>query len=248
MLMLLSKVTSPLVLIGHAASAPPHGRYCAFQPILGRPNLAACIQLYYGPITARLDYFSFDNHHFFAEYDAIERDGDKIVLKRHGKPEGFGLFPFFNFKFDLRVSSNTIEIVPYATSLQKLTFSHEKCTPPEGLQSTCYFSGTPQAGSRFVYTGYAANGSDTAQYTLSIVDDSITTAPSYPTASSFFDHDTFGYFTNLGILFLGQPDPLSEELFEVAGVCRHDGMKNEAKFYPPHSSDPYIITGAGNLH
>ncbi|KAF4651555.1 hypothetical protein FOZ61_002454 [Perkinsus olseni] len=199
MLMLLWKVASLLVLIGHAASAPPHGRYCAFQPILGRPELSACIQL--------LDYFSFDNHHFFAEYDAIEHDGDKIVLKRHDKPEGFGLFPFFNFKFDLKVSSDTIKIVPYSTSFSNLTSSHENCTPPEGLQSNCYFSGTPEAGSGFVYTGYAANGSDTAQYTILTVDDSITPAPSHLAAAfSLFDHDTFGYFTDLGTLFLGQPD------------------------------------------
>ncbi|KAF4649327.1 hypothetical protein FOL46_001924, partial [Perkinsus olseni] len=66
----------------------------------------------YKPPYAMLNYVGSGGHKFVFIYDDVTIDDGWVILKRYGKEEGFKLFPYFSFEFELEVDSGVLYLQP----------------------------------------------------------------------------------------------------------------------------------------
>ncbi|KAF4701149.1 hypothetical protein FOZ62_001720, partial [Perkinsus olseni] len=110
-------VTSIAALTSGGSPLQP-GKYCS-EYLHGKgDNLLyeSCLYFELGPSTAKIDYLNYLNLHYFTfRYDNVTFEDDTFILKRHGHTEGQELYPYFDVGFDVKVSTETPDVVKMVT-------------------------------------------------------------------------------------------------------------------------------------
>ncbi|KAF4744735.1 hypothetical protein FOZ62_015222 [Perkinsus olseni] len=71
-------------------------------------------------------------------YDNVTFEDDKIILKRYGHTEGPEVYPYFDVGFDLKVTSDTPDVVEMVAKDGTYAYTLTRgCTPPPGTVADC---------------------------------------------------------------------------------------------------------------
>ncbi|KAF4655711.1 hypothetical protein FOZ61_007426, partial [Perkinsus olseni] len=119
------------------------GRYCAFpvwKEIPQRDDIAGCMFFdYKSESSAEFVYTLFTAHFFAMRYDNVTFEDDKIILKRYGHIEGPEVYPYFDVGFDLKVTSDTPDVVEMVAKDGTYAYTLTRgCTPPPGTYQSGY--------------------------------------------------------------------------------------------------------------
>ncbi|KAF4683498.1 hypothetical protein FOZ63_017083 [Perkinsus olseni] len=86
--------------------------------------------------SAQLVYNYFGIHGYSLRYNDVTFEGDKIILKRHGRTEGPDLFPYFDVGFDLRWSPSSPGVVQMVAKKALYSYNLTRdCTAPPGSKT-----------------------------------------------------------------------------------------------------------------